>query len=212
MKEKPHPNCYSSRYYRIPGFSWGYSSDQALPEIGSHQTRPGSRQTRPVSYKDLSPPFLEVKSVNFVLQIIYWCTYRRLGLRATSLFFRVIQWLGPALCHTAFFKVKCINLVFTNYLLVYLQVPVFCGDYKSSFVSYRKPYRANPRAGSFYDNEVPAWLVKWNSQLGSAILIQGPDTGSSSLIGSSHVFGNVLCSVIIFYLHFSCICSSDLMQ
>ena len=81
------------------------------------------------------------------LQIIYWCTYRRLGLVATSLFFRVIhetlqieqcqvdlgspdqhwkwtQGQGPALCHTAFFKVKCINLVFSNYLLVYLQVPV----------------------------------------------------------------------------------------
>ena len=26
--------------------------------------------------------------------------------------------------HTAFFKVKCINLVFTNYILVFLQVSV----------------------------------------------------------------------------------------
>ena len=50
--------------------------------------------------------------------------------------------------HTAFFKVKCINLVFTNYILVYLQVSVFRGDSKSFFVSYMKPYRANHKAGS----------------------------------------------------------------
>ena len=60
---KPHPNCYSSRYYQIPGFP--EDTDQTRP----YQTRPdqiGPDQTRPVSYKDLSPPFLEVKSVNFV--------------------------------------------------------------------------------------------------------------------------------------------------
>ena len=58
------------------------------------------------------------------------------------------QGLGPALCHTAFFKVKCINLVFTNYLLVYLQVSVLRGNSKSLFVSYMKPYRANHKAGT----------------------------------------------------------------
>ena len=44
--------------------------------------------------------------------------------------------------HTAFFKVKSINLVFTNYILVYLQVSVIRGDSKSFFVSYMKPYRS----------------------------------------------------------------------
>ena len=60
---KPHPNCYSSRYYQIPGFP--EDTDQTRP----YQTRPdqiGPDQTRPVSYKDLSLPFLKVRSINFV--------------------------------------------------------------------------------------------------------------------------------------------------
>ena len=91
---KPHPNCYSSRYYQIPGFP--EDTDQTRP----YQTRPDQirpDQTRPVSYKDLSPPFLKVKSINFV---------------------------------------------FTNYILVHLQVSGICGDSKSFFVSYMKPYRS----------------------------------------------------------------------
>ena len=59
MKEKPHPKYYSPG---ITGF-------QGFPE-DAVQTKPyqnpDQNQTRPVSYKDLSPPFLEVKSVNFV--------------------------------------------------------------------------------------------------------------------------------------------------
>ena len=154
VKEKFCLNCFSSRYYRIPGCSWGCRPDQALPGIGPHQTRPGS-------YKDLSPPFLEVKSVNFVFTNYILVHLQASGISGDFVSFfvsykadqhwRWIQWLGPALCHTAFFKVKCINLVFTNYLLVYLQVPVFCGDFKSSFVSYRKPYRLITRQEVYYE-------------------------------------------------------------
>ena len=78
--------------------------------------------------------------------------------------------------HTAFFKVKCINLVFTNYLLVYLQVPVLRGDSKSLFVSYMKPYRANHKAGSLL--RVFPWMwwqssslsIWWDPQSGPAAL------------------------------------------
>ena len=56
--------------------------------------------------------------------------------------------LCPITTHTAFFKVRSVNLVFTNYILVYLQVSVIRGDPKSFFVSYMKPYRANHKAGS----------------------------------------------------------------
>ena len=95
VKEKPHPNCYSSRYYQIPGFP--EDTDQTRP----YQTRPD--QTR------LDQTRLDL------------CPIRTL---------------------TAFFKVKSVNFVFTNYILVYLQVSVIRGDSKSFFVSYMKPYRS----------------------------------------------------------------------
>ena len=50
--------------------------------------------------------------------------------------------LCPIRTLTAFFKVKTVNFVFTNYILVFLQVSVICGDSKSFFVSYMKPYRS----------------------------------------------------------------------
>ena len=41
--------------------------------------------------------------------------------------------LHPIRTLTTFFKVKSVNLVFSNYILVYLQVSVFHGDSKSFF-------------------------------------------------------------------------------
>ena len=38
------------------------------------------------------------------------------------------------------FKVKSISFVFTNYILVHLQVSGICGDSQSFFMSYMKPY------------------------------------------------------------------------
>ena len=68
-------------------------------------------------------------------------------------------------------KVNCINLGFSNYLLVYLQVPV-----TSSL-----PTEAIPKT-ECYISEFPAWLLKYSPHLGPTILSQGPSTGGLSPI------------------------------
>ena len=127
------------------------------------------------------------------------------------------QWLGPALCHTAFFKVKCINLVFTNYLLVYLQVSVFRGDSKSFFVSYMKPYRANHKAGSLLRDFPWIWWqssslnIRWDPQSGPAALAHS-NVRNLYLDQVCHLYGPVVFGeglwtlyVVWFFTYIACI-------
>ena len=83
--------------------------------------------------------------------------------------------------HTAFFKVKCINLAFTNYILVYLQVSVFRGDSKSFFMSYMKAFQECIKWNAVkVDLVSPDQCWKWTQRFGTHTL-----SGSAASVHSN---------------------------
>ena len=150
------------------------------------------------------------------LQIIYWCTCRRLGLVLHETLqiewcqvdlvnpdqhWRWTQCLGPTLCHTVFFKVKYINLVFTNYELVYLQVPGFSWWLQVFLCVLQETLQSRKLLRDFpwTWNKVPAWLLGGTHSQDLLLLpcyCKNLTLGSSPLIESSRILGMFMMYVV----------------